>query len=148
MKRSLLDVFPSVMELARLMKTERRFVDSSLLQRGQELITIFEDPNFTNLFKDLREQKINAVAVAARDVAEGVGILRTSTIGVAYVEGFMAPFTSIHGSSPAGIVTLSISWSDKRAFQSWRSNLRDEVAQEDVNAGLYTLAHFLSTVIG
>lgn len=142
-----LDVFPSLIELASLMRDDPSAIDRETLRRGGDLLAIYEDINFKNSFQDLRNQKIAALGHAARDISEGGIILRSSVIGVTFKEGKMVPFVTPHGSSPTGSLAFSISWLQRRAFQNWRSDAGGETEQEDVNAALYRLAVCLSTIL-
>lgn len=142
-----LDIVPSVIELAYFMQKEPKGVDRELIKRGDDLIAIFEDANFSNGFKNLREQKINAIASACRDIAEGVKVLHSSVIGVTFHQGKMEQATVSLGTPPEGSFVFSVTWRAKRAFHAWRTEGAKEVSQDDINASLYRLAHTLSKVI-
>lgn len=139
------EFFETLMELAELMKADPRGINPDLNKLGDELIGVFEDPNFRSQIQHLQKQKIHAIEMAARDISEGGQTLLSSTIGVSFREGRLMPFITPRVSTPQGNVVFSLNWKAHRA--SNRPTAAQDITQDQVNAALYRLSVILSKTI-
>lgn len=141
------DIVNACLELSQLMKESPADVDRELVKKGESLLGIFQDPNYTDKFQNLKEVKREIYDMAINDIAAGVMVLRSSVIGVTFSVSKLKTYVTPHGSLPEGSVVFSISWKNIRAFRNWREGSEDEVTQEQINDALYALAFRLSKLI-
>lgn len=141
------DIFPSILELAGYLQDQPTTRDVQLDQRGESLLAIFQDPNFRETFPGLRDLKIGIIGAVTRDIAEGLSVLRTSSLGICYKDGKMVPYRAAFNSPGVSNVVFSISWKNQKAFQKWKSGEGYYVSQEEINASIYHLAVKLSGLI-
>jgi len=141
------DVIAAAYELATVFKEDPKFVERDLLQQGDELLSFFEDPNFSNSFQDMLTQKSQVIQMAIQDISGGVMTLRSSTIGVAFRGRTLSPYVAPHGTSPNGTVVYSIGWKNLKSFQNWRSEDGGDISQDQINTAIYRLAAALAELI-
>lgn len=132
-------------ELAFLMKQSPQQVEKELIQNGENLVGIFEDPNYTHRrFQNLNRQKIEVLKSAIDDIGVGVMVLRSSNIGLNFKGKDIQNYISPHGSNPSGTVVFSVNWKNIAAFKNWRHGEGDDVSQNDINAAIYFLTFQIS----
>jgi hypothetical protein len=59
------DVFQTAVELAKIIQEDESIIEKDLVQAGESLVYIYQDPNFKNSFQNLREQKMNFLKMEA-----------------------------------------------------------------------------------
>jgi hypothetical protein len=134
--------------LAQFMRDNPNGIEKALAQRGENLIGVFSDPNFsTRGFADLKVQKIEILLQAIDDVAGGVIMLRTSMLGLQFFANKVVSFVSPHGTYPPGQVVFSVNWKDIAAFKNWRNGEGDDVTQESLNYAIYFLTVAISRLL-
>ena len=138
----------TAMKLSELMKQYPQNIEKPLVQKGENVVGVFADPNFsTRGFADLKKQKAEIIQQALEDIASGVLILRTSMIGLQFLNNKILNFITPHGTAPEGQVVYSVNWKDVAAFKNWRNGEGDDVSQESINSAIYSLAAELSRLI-
>ena len=138
----------TAIELAKIMNKDPDFVEDDTLQKGENLVGLFFDTQYTDRrFKGLTEQKVEVLKQAISDISSGVMTLRTSSIGVSYKAGKMVTYVSPLGSLPEGTVVFSVNWKNIAAFKNWRHGEEVDVPQEDVNAAVYRLTYEISKLL-
>jgi hypothetical protein len=131
----------SAVDLAQLMSASPARIEKSITAKGENLVGIFSDENYTEKrFKNLRQLKLDILQRAVEDIAVGVSVLRSSTFGLAISNNKINHFISPHGVLPDGNVIFSINWKDIKAFKNWRRESSHDVSQDDVNAAIYYLS--------
>lgn len=121
--------------------------DQPLERQGEELLGVFQDPTIKDTFPGFRELKIVAISMACRDIAEGLEVMRSSSVGVCLRNGKPALFKQPFDQPSMGNVIFSISWKNHRVFLNWKSEERVELAQDEINAALYKLACVLAETL-
>jgi hypothetical protein len=138
----------TALKLSELMKQYPQNIEKPLIQKGENVVGVFSDPNFsTRGFADLKKQKAEIIQQALEDIASGVLILRTSMIGLQFLNNKILNFVTPHGNSPDGQVVYSVNWKDVAAFKNWRNGEGDDVSQDSINSAIYSLAAELSRLI-
>jgi len=140
------NIAQSCLELSVFLKDSPGDIDYDLIRKGQNLLALFFDQNFTDSFQNLAELKKYALLMAAEDIAKGVMSLRSSVIGITFLHSKLKTYVIPHGSSPEGSVVFSISWKNIRSFQNWRSEDTTDIDQDDINACLYLISYELSKI--
>lgn len=146
-KHSNQDIFLSVLELAGHLQDQPSTRDIPLDHRGESLLAVFQDPSFRETFPGLQDLKVGIIGAVARDIAEGLSVLRTSSLGICYKEGKMVPYRAAFNSPGVSNVVFSISWKNQKAFQKWKDGEGYYVSQEEINASIYHLAVRLSKIV-
>ncbi len=141
------NITESCLELAEMMSQMPSMADKELIKKGEALIAIFQDSNFSDKFQDLAQIKQQLLLMAANDIASGVMTLRSSIMGVAFLHSKLKTYITPHGSLPEGSVVFSLSWKNIRAFGNWRKGEEIDLAQEDVNSSIYYLSYLISKLI-
>lgn len=141
------DIKNSSLELAAILKEDSKLIERDMLQRGNELIALYQDANFGDGFQNFRELKRDLFCAALEDLAMGGITLRTSAMGLTFREGKVKTYISPLGVQPPGNVMFSISLKNVAAFMSWRSDDGAEFPQEELNATIYRLVVALSEVL-
>lgn len=138
----------TAVELAHLLKGNRKLFEKAIFEEGSGVVGIFCDPNFKDSFQNMRELKTDIIHNAIEDVAIGGGRLLTATLGVVYQMGKLQPYLEMFGSNPSGNVIYSINLKQRAAFKQWRDGADEmDLSQEEVNAAIYRLAVELSEVL-
>jgi hypothetical protein len=140
------NIAQSCLDLSRFMAESPGDIDYSLIKRGQNLLALFFDQNFTDSFQNLAELKKEMLLLAAEDIAKGVISLRSSVLGISFLHSKLKTYVIPHGSAPDGSVVFSISWKHIRSFQNWRNEDTADIDQEDLNACLYLISYELSKI--
>ena len=134
--------------LAELMKKYPAGIEKALVQKGENLVGVFTDANFsTRGFADLNKQKIDVLAKAIEDISGGVLILRSSTVGLQFHNNKILPFVTPHGTVPPGQVIFSLNWKDVAAFKNWRNGEGDEISQDSINYAVYFITLEISKLV-
>ena len=135
-------------KLAAFMYENPTGIEKPLAQRGENMVGVFSDPNFsTRGFADLKKQKIEVLEKAIDDISGGVLLLRSSMIGLQFHNNKVVPFLTPHGSFPPGQVVFSINWKDIAGFKNWRNGEGDDVTQESLNYAIYYLTLEISRLL-
>jgi hypothetical protein len=142
------DLLPSAMELAQLLKSNRDLLEEDLYRQGNEVVTIFHDPQTETHFQNLRDLKIDVIAGAIEDLAVGGGRLLMATVGVALGNNQLRPYIDMLGAESSGKIVFSIGLRRKDILPNWRVEDNSEgLPQEDINAGIYRLTAELAEII-
>jgi hypothetical protein len=139
-----IDIRGSVLKLAELMVNQPGTIEYSLVQKGSEFLAVFEDLNFSEKFKNLADLKKELFLMAAEDLAMGAIAFKTSSIGLQYANNQIRTFISPFGSTESGNVVVSIVIRQVAAFKNWRKVEEIEFPNDELNAGIYYLAHEIS----
>lgn len=120
-------------------------LDPSLIQRneqqiGQELLSVFQDDNFSDAFQNLKSLKKDILSQVVEDIASGGKRLNENSFGVTFKTGKLETFVIPLGSLPEGNVVFSVSQKSRAAFMNWRNKNEDELSQEAINSSIYYLA--------
>lgn len=143
-----LNVMATIDELADLMKNDPGGIDEDLVTKGESLIGLYSDENYTvRRFPDLNTKKIDIIKRTIEDISMGVMILRTSTLGLTVRTNAVEPYIIPHGNLPNGNVIFSLNWKNIVAFKNWRSGESDPVSQDDINAAIYMLTVEISRLL-
>lgn len=142
-----IDITGSSLELARMIQQDPSLIEKELLSHGSELISLFEDGNFSDSFQNFKQLKQELFKMVLEDLAMGAMTLKTSTIGLSFKNNKVKTFISPFGSMPEGNVMFSISLKHIVAFKRWRSGEEAEMPQEELNAALYKVIVALSKVM-
>ena len=142
--RSEVEVVSSALVLANFYKDDPAGIDKSDFQRGSEVVGIYSDENFKASFKNFGKMKVEALKLAIEDLSRGATTLRTSTIGLTYVNNKMQVYIMPFGNTPAGNVVFSISLKNAKAFMQWRKGDGNEIPQEKINSAIYRLTVLIS----
>lgn len=140
------DVFATVLELSVYLRKQPGTRDRDLDRRGEELLAIFQDPNFKDSHQNLRHLKLDIIGQVCRDIAEGLVILRRSNLGVCVQDGKLVKFENSHREQSRPDIVFSISWKNHKSFLNWKNADLQDIPQEDLNASLYHLAVVLSQI--
>jgi hypothetical protein len=132
-----INVFNTALELAKIIQEDDSIIEKDLLLAGEDVIEVFQDPNFKNNFQNLKEQKMNFLRLAIEDLAEGAVVLRKGELCLIFREGKIVPTTRDHDAELNGILMFSIHL----------KNPEPEIPQEKINAGIYKLTIALAEII-
>lgn len=146
-KPTKVNIIESTSVLAQLMSDNPSEIDRDLLKKGENLIAIFQDSNFSNQFHNLKDLKKEIISMAINDISIGVMTLQSATLGVTFSHSKLKTYISPHGSSPEGSVVYSLSWKNIKAFQNWRSEEESEITQDKINYAIYFLTFQLSKLV-
>lgn len=147
-KEQVVDISESVLELAQIMRENPHDWDRSLAKKGEVQLGIFQDPNFSDQFQNLKELKKEILLLVAEDLARGIVFLRTSVFGISFNHGKLHTYIIPHGNNPEGNVVYSVSWRNIRAFLGWKKKEKDhEIEQDTIHACLYYIARELSRLL-
>ena len=141
------DVLGSAMRLAELIKADPKMIDKAELQRGEKLLTFFQDSNFGPSFPGLNDFKTEVVVQAIDDMSNRAKVLAKSFMGIVFSKNSLEAFVCDYGKSPDGNVVYKIGLRDAVAFQNWRSGQNSEITQEDINAAIYRLTAEWSKIL-
>lgn len=135
--------------LAEILRDDPESIEADLLAQGQNLVGVYVDANFSGRnFSDLLPLKITTLKQAIDDIAGGVLVLRSSTLGVTFRTNKLMTFVSPLSSTPQGTVVYSIAWKDSAAFLRWREDASEsELPQDQLNAAIYFLTHEWSKLL-
>ncbi len=142
-----IDIKGTSLELAQLIKQDPKLIEKDLLQRGLEILALFQDSNFSDSFQNFKELKQDLYLTVLEDLAMGGMTLRTSVMGLSFRDGKVKTFITPHGMPPQGNVMYSVSLKNIAAFKNWRSDDGSEIPEEDLNAAIYRMVVALSEVI-
>lgn len=143
-----INILKSVEELSEMMSETPAGVDRSLAAKGEALLGIYFDENYTlDRFPDLNERKIEILRKVVEDVSMGVMTLRSFNIGLTTRNNKIEPYIVAHGKLPQGNVVYSVNWRNIVAFKNWRKGGGDPVSQDDINAAIYFLAVAISKLL-
>jgi hypothetical protein len=136
------DIFNSIAELAGFLKDDPGSLDQELNDLGKKYLTDFKDRAFKSSFPGLTDLKIATIGKASRDIAEGLTVLRTSSIGIYFKDKRMFPFVVPYTETPPGHIVFNIGWINPQALSA---DL--DIPQDILNACIYRLAVVLSEII-
>ncbi len=142
-----IDIAGTTFELAEMIKQDQGLIEKDLFKEGNEVLALFMDPQYKDSFKNLREMKIELFRMALEDLAMGAITLKTSSIGLAHLNGQIKTYITPFGSPSQTNVMCSISLKSVAAFKSWRAGEDQELPQEELNAAIYCLAVHLAKFI-
>ncbi len=141
------DIKGSSLELAQLIKKDPALVEKELVQQGNELLAFFEDPNFSESFQNYRELKKELLTTVLEDLAMGAITLKTSTLGLTFLNGKVKTFIAPFGAPSSGNLMMSVSLKNVVAFQKWRTGTQTEIEQEHLHAAIYRVVVALAKVL-
>lgn len=139
-----LPIFEQTLLLAKAMKENPELVELPLVSEGEALFAIYQDTNFSDRFKGVKELKTATYKMAIEDISMGAPMLTQSVIGLTFKENRIQTYISPHGNPISGNNVFSISLKNLVAFKSYRAGISDPVADQLINSGLYFLAFHLS----
>ncbi len=143
-----LNILNSVDELSALMKESPGGIDQDVVTKGEELISLFNDDNYTpQRFPSLNANKIEILRRVIEDISMGVMILRSSSIGLTARNNELQPYIVPHGTLPQGNVVFSVNWKKIVSFKNWRKGSTDPVSQDDINTAIYFLTVEISRLL-
>lgn len=135
-----INIIKSTQELAQMMKSNPSFIEKEELSIGQELLSLFQDNNFTDGFQNLKTLKQEVLRQVIEDISMGGHKLKENSFGVTFKAGKLSTFTSPLGITAEGNVVFSITQKSKAAFKNWRNQDDDELSQDAINSAIYFLA--------
>ncbi len=139
------EILAASLELAQLMNQDRSGIEEDLATEGEKFIGIFCDENYTTLrFPDLHRERVAIIKKGIEDIAIGVMILRTSTLGLVSLNNEIQPYISPHGNMPKGNVIFSMNWKNLAKIRKWKPGDPEPVTQQEMNAAIYRLTVELS----
>ncbi len=142
------DIKASSLELAQILKDNPAMIEKDLFEQGHELVAFFEDSNFSDQFQNFREMKKELLSMVLEDLAMGAITLKTSNVGLTFLNGKVRTFITPFGSPQSGNLMMSVSLKNVVAFKNWRSGTDQEIDQEHLNAAIYRVVVALSKVLG
>ncbi len=137
----------AVQDLVHIIANDRGSIDRNDFKLGAESVGIFQDSNFSDSFKNLKELKKQVIHEAIEDLSMGANNLRSGQYGVVFSQNTLTKFLSTHDLPPQGQVIFSIFLKDVVAFKNWRNNEGDELPQDEINSSIYFLVVTLSHLI-
>ena len=139
-ENKLQDIFPDSLELAQIMKNDPSFIESSLSEKGNNLIEIYKNPNFKrNKFRAFYELNLEVVRSAIEDLSIGAPVMKNSYFSLVGREK-QVQFQIVAQPSPPSVpegIFYGITLKDKKA----------ELTEDLINAGIYYLTVQLSNMI-
>lgn len=142
-----INILKSTTELAEIMKSNPSFIEKNELGIGQDLLSLFQDDNFTDSFQNLKTLKREVLLSVAEDISTGGQSLKDFSFGVSFRNGKLETYKAPFGRPPEGSVVFSISQKNRAAFKNWRSQGEEDLSQEAINSTIYFLATALSKLI-
>lgn len=137
----------AIQDLVHIIANDRGSIDRNDFKLGSESVGIFQDSNFSDSFKNLKELKKQVIHEAIEDLSMGANNLRSGQYGVVFSQNTLTKFLSTHDLPPQGQVIFSIFLKDVVAFKNWRNNEGDELPQDEINSSIYFLVVTLSHLI-
>ncbi len=133
------DVMRTAETLMQMLKSDSSGLDREAYQKGDRMLSFFQDNNYGESFRDLSKQKIEILKQAIEDLSSRGKILTNSYLGVCFSHNRLSVFICPYGESPEGNVVCKIGIKDVAAFQRWRTGQNPEITPEDIHAAIYRL---------
>lgn len=146
-ERGRVDVIGTALRFAELLKEDPRAVDRAELQRGERLLSLYQDANYSDGFRNLRALKAELFKTVIEDLADRARVLSGSYYGVFFVKGQLKSGAFEYASSPEGSLVYKIALKDVAGFQKWRKGEGSSYTPEDLHAGIYLLTVELSRLL-
>lgn len=134
------DVLKSAFELAQIIKEDSDALDTETWSRGDQFLSIANDPTFGKKIAGLSELKISILKEAIEDLANRGQVLSEAFLGLTYFENNVQTFVCQNNEIPLGKVVFKISIKDLKPFLEWRQGVVGKVSEDDINSGIYRLA--------
>ncbi len=144
-KKEILKSFDeTTLELAQILKADPSALDKNDFEIGKEIISIFEDLNFSKSLANYKVCRLKCIQEAISDLSTGAENLKSGAYGVQFLHNQFSNFYNLHNEKPDGTVAYSISLKEFVAFKNWRLTEGDEFPQEKVNHSIYYLTAILA----
>ncbi|MBL7545923.1 MAG: hypothetical protein JNL11_19045 [Bdellovibrionaceae bacterium] len=134
-------------EFATILAENPKELNQAEVNRGNNVLMIYNDENFGSRFEDLKSLKLSVVKMAIEDISGRAQILSSNTIGVVFLENKLQTFLSPFGSNTSGTVVYKIGIKNTIAFQKWRQGESSDISQEDINSAVYRLVYEWSKLL-
>lgn len=139
-----IDIRNSVFELAHLMNAKPYLIETGLVNAGAAFLGLYEDENFGDRFQNLTDLKTELFLTVCEDLAMGAVALKTSAIGLQFVNGSIRTFMTPYGSLDGANVLFSISIRKVAAFKNWRNVSEIDFQPAELHSGIYFITHCLA----
>ena len=103
------------------------------LKEAAHFVSIFENEQFGENFKNIKEMKRKLFDECLLDIAGGGDLLRTGSFYICYRAGSLEVSHRFFGESTEGDVVFSVTLKKQAAFQKFKENEADEIPQEEIN---------------
>lgn len=143
-EKNRVDVLKTALRFAEMLKEDPKGIDRTELQRGARLLSLFQDSNYSDGFRDLRAVKTQLLHLVIEDLADRARTLSGSYFGIFFSKGKLVHGAYEYGSEAEGSLVYKVALKDVAGFQRWRKGEGSEYSPEDLHAGIYMLTVELS----
>lgn len=120
-------------EVSRIYEESPQSIPKEDLKDAASLVSIFENQQFGENFRNLREVKKRLFEDCLLDIASGGDLLRTGTFQICFKAGQLEVSHRFFGESSEGDLVYSVFLKKQAAFQNFKQTEADEIPQDQIN---------------
>jgi hypothetical protein len=121
----------SIESLAELIASRKAPVDAALKDAGDQIVSIYENPNFSVGFQDYAEQRAGLLRDAIEDLAGGARLLSQCSLVIAFFENSLRAAPIPFDVEPPGLIVLKVGLKRSVAFRGWTREQAAELLPEE-----------------
>lgn len=145
-KKSTLRLLDMAGELVEIFNKKPHALPKKDYKNGQNLVSVFENPQFTTHFQNLAQLKEKLYKDCLIDISEGGEGFKTGVYSIYFEHGQLQTCHKLFGDTRSGELVFSVGLKSFMAFQGFKEKEADELAQDDINClsvfFIYALATF------
>lgn len=138
------DVLATAERLAALIGRDPGGIDRDEMRRGEKLLVVYQDPNFSDGFKGLRVTKGELLREIITDLADRARKLSSGYYCLVFRNNLIEKVFLPYSEAPQGTLVFKVALKDVAGFQRWRKGEGSELSPDDLHAGIYLLTVELS----
>ncbi len=120
-------------EVSRIYHESPQSIPREDLKEASSLISIFENQQFGENFRNIKEIKMQLFDECLLDIAGGGELLRTGIFQICFRANQLEVSHRFFGESTSGDLVYSVSLKKQAAFQSFKQTEADEIPQDQIN---------------
>jgi hypothetical protein len=120
-------------EISRIYQESPQSIPKEDLKDAASLVSIFENQQFGESFRNIKEMKKQLFDDCLLDIAGGGELLRTGIFQICFRSNQLEVSHRFFGDPTSGDLVYSVSLKKQAAFQNFKQTEADEIPQDQIN---------------